>query len=698
MRKFGWLLFVALALVMTARFWRSRPVVIPAAAKVIANGPATHPATVAIIVAPKIANYIDLVRLSNPLIPATQPLGLPVDLSDAAHLILHDPAYLDPAGHLWITRSGSPSTEEALRSPMDPSEHLIAEAPVFVHWIVNDNGDWSAYMVTRRSDGGFDIVSSLDRRPLTGARHYRWEAAFSWDGQIVVPTDGGVSIFQIEPKIHESYHALLEMTGDHNPPIAILDSRGILAWAPWEKGRRGSRGASRFVDGRWVDLPADQWAAKILQLVPLLDGSVLQIVAGDGDAVSLSIAPLETSGIDAHRVAQLIDGLSDDDSDKRQAAIDELTRYGPGLWPILEKVTDQPLEARVRIGQLLRGKIAPALNGMTLIDNRLSVVNRQSDGTALFYAQAGVMIPGIQQIISPAWIAIYPGGRVDRPLPKQLIADQRPDKAHLFCIHDDWLVCDGTGVRRFIGNALVPMLKPEEREFSKVIGVDRRGRWLFKKADHSSAETLIIDPTILDPTPRLPVWNMTIRKGSAGWTRDGYPAIKRGGAWVLGVASWEPLSDRTDLETERPTPSPPATGSSEAIGAPLLVTQEGTRYFDGTNELISVDKDGRKTRWPLLGSAIGSDKPTLLSTPDGLLFLFNQPGRVLRIKHTPSAAEPFEVQATFTTDIPNTAHATRIWLDPLGRIDMVYDGNGLAVMFPSGHIPGEIAQMRLEKQ
>ena len=35
----------------------------------------------------------------------------------------------------------------------------------------------------------------------------------------------------------------------------------------------------------------------------------------------------------------------------------------------------------------------------------------------------------------------------------------------------------------------------------------------------------------------------------------------------------------------------------------------------------------------------------------------------------------------------------RIWLDPAGRIDIVYDDDGLAILFPSGHIPDDIERM-----
>jgi hypothetical protein len=127
---------------------------------------------------------------------------------------------------------------------------------------------------------------------------------------------------------------------------------------------------------------------------------------------------------------------------------------------------------------------------------------------------------------------------------------------------------------------------------------------------------------------------------------------------------------------------------------PLRVTADGTRYFDGRTSLVMIEKSGRETRWPLPPSAIGiMDPPTLIRTGDGKLFLFNQPGRVLRIAPTPDGPEPFKIEATFTKDIPNSDRPARIWLDPLGRIDIAYNANCLAILFPSGHIPTEISQM-----
>ena len=84
----------------------------------------------------------------------------------------------------------------------------------------------------------------------------------------------------------------------------------------------------------------------------------------------------------------------------------------------------------------------------------------------------------------------------------------------------------------------------------------------------------------------------------------------------------------------------------------------------------------------------------MLGTADGKLFLFNQPGRVLRIKPTPDGPEPFKLEATFTRKIPNVETPTRIWMDPAGRIIVAWESQ-LAIMFPGGYIPPILAEKML---
>src|SRR5258706_16155099 len=216
------------------------------------------------------------------------------------------------------------------------------------------------------------------------------------------------------------------------------------------------------------------------------------------------------------------------------------------------------------------------------------------------------------------------------------------------------------------------------------------------------------DPTMPDPLPRLPVWQISVKQGSVGWTADDSPVTKSGGAWALGTRDWRALDEKTekmlsapedvppppefklDLPATAPSTNPtthPATSPTPVPPGekPLLRDADGNFYFDGKTSLKIISKTGKITTWPLPGPAVGDAEPWLVRTPQGLLFLFNQPGRVLRIRPTPNASHPFALDATFSRNIPNE-RPTRMWLDPDGRIIMAYGGEPLAILFSLGFI------------
>jgi len=99
-----------------------------------------------------------------------------------------------------------------------------------------------------------------------------------------------------------------------------------------------------------------------------------------------------------------------------------------------------------------------------------------------------------------------------------------------------------------------------------------------------------------------------------------------------------------------------------------------------------------ETGWTLPDIANGKAPVHLVRTEDGRLFLFNQPGRVLRIKPTPGGSEPYMLEATFTKNVPSVDEPTRIWLDPAGRIVIAYEKR-LAILFPSGYIPPRLKDL-----
>lgn len=712
-----------------------RPPAIAAAAPSPAPAPTTRPAAPQ---AKYAASYMDVVRAAYPSLPTTQPLAFPLELNQSARLTLHDPVYLGAArGDLWITRADAPPIRQVLKQAVDPNAadpqtHVLRERVAFVHWMPDDSGTWLPYVVCKTGDGYEVISAEHGTQPIPRDRDYRWDRAFSWNEKVVVPSGTGISVFTFSPTVTESYHELVDSKqpkADFSQPLALLDWQGLIAWMPWGPGKTGSRGAARYLDGKWTDFGPDRdWPEKIVHLVPLLDGSVIQFVLRGDATTGVQMGTLDRAPVDEKKIADLVAQLSDVDQEVRQKAYQEITRYGPGAWPVLEKLSgDQPPQAQLLLRELLKDKQRPTLSGMALVGRKsLRLVSRLSDGGAVFYADQGVVMPGADgepETTAPAWLSIRPGDYV-RLLSPMMVVDLKPDTARFDAVGDQWvLTTDSRGPRLFFGNGFATLLRKDERQFDRVIGMDSRGRWLFGKSAEGlspatqpgGAPTLIIDPHLPDLVPRLPVWQLAIAE-TVGWDKDNWPVIKRGGAFALQDSDWRALSPdekvftRTDEIPPPPPLAPAATrpttraasrrdsdGLSRAAtreaepSLPILVAPDGTRYYGGQTDLIVRRPDGRQITWPLPGDCVGSGRAWLVQAKDGKLFLFNQPGRVLRLAPTPTGPQPFKREATFTHDIPNADHPTRIWLDRAGRIDIIW-GDRLAVCFPQGFIPRAISQ------
>lgn len=729
----------------------------PSTAPASQPAPASREATAAVAAVPEThptTTFIDVVRAMYPKFSSTKPLDLPLrELTDAARIVMTDPVYLAPSYRpdLWITRSDGLNSEAALKRAMDadeyPQVHVLPERVRFVHWNPGEER-WTPFLVcdAKGGGGGLEVVSPGKREPIPEQRKYDWSRANSWGDKIVVPSASGVSVFRFDPKVTEDYHQLVSPgEGDvaAAKPQALLDWQGLLAWAPAENGKRGSRGAARYIDNKWVDLGPDQgWPEQILHLIPLRDGSVVQLITKPDGGVRLALATLYTAEIDEKAILALVEQLADADSEKRDAAFSELAQYGPGVYPMLDKmVPTLPPEARTRVRALLGNKMQPTLGGMTLVGDKLRTVTRHDDGGVVLYAEEGVAIArdeGEPVRRAPAWLSIRPGYATEI-LNDALVKELKPESNQLiaFGTAPDWVVTgDAAGPRRWIGNDFVPFLNKDEKEFTEVVGVDRKGRWLFRKpGDSQNPETLIIDPTLPDPKPRLPFWEFLTAR-AFGWDAEGWPVVRReGGEWSLRANGWKLLDpnkgERLLTEVPPPPASRPATAPSMFLvlktgdisnevfvnpqgpqgerayqgvdinattqfavtrPAPLLIDEAGTSYYDGLTTLEAVALDGRSTTWSLPPAAVGKGPATLLKTPEGLLFLFNQPGRVLRIRPTPGEAEPFTLEATFTRRIPSVNRPKRIWLDPAGRI-VVVDARRVILFFPQGFIPPKIRDL-----
>jgi hypothetical protein len=694
-----------------------KPMVYHPASKPAATAPAIEPA------APQPAprTYMDVILKQDPDFPTTQPVP-PVEISSAGHILLQDPTYLDPMGNLWITRPDAEATETVLKKAAKQQANITREDVNFVHWQRDEAGNWVPALVVPNARGnGFEILTQHARKTIGEGKAYDWARAVSLGkDRIAVPTDTGMSLFVVPLDLLNSKSVVpeypsppLAKTGDGHGPVqfAFFNDFPII-WFPPQGKYPGSSGGYRAIENAWFKLsPEEGWPVGIMQLIPLYDG-VVQLIADGPDTVKLAMVSLNSKPEDEDKIIRLIVNLSDPDPKKRTQANDELLKFGPALWPIAERMLDaSPPETRARLKDLLRNKISPLLGGMNIIGSKLKLVTRYPFGGALFYCERGVSIPRGEEspdVVVPAWLSIVPGDRV-RLVPREIVRDLSPDKQILVPIDNGrWLVYDDVEGFRYLleGVGPMPLLRPDEKKYDHYLGIDAQGRFLFRSSS-SPTPTLVLDPTLPNSNSRLPVWRISYPE--VGWDNENYPAMldgaqrlrfkaagweaiepEKGGKFFNkpeDLPAWPPLTlPTTQPGATRPSTQPdwPAAGEK-----PLLVDAERNYYFDGKESLRVIRKNGSRVVWPLPPTATGEHRPWLVQTSDHRLFLYNEPGRMLKIRPTPKSEEPFKLEATFTRRIPNTDQVLRMWVDPLGRICMAYDGKWIAIMFPKGYVPPE---------
>src|SRR5208282_5251750 len=95
--------------------------------------------------------------------------------------------------------------------------------------------------------------------------------------------------------------------------------------------------------------------------------------------------------------------------------------------------------------------------------------------------------------------------------------------SQLTAFRDEWIATrPDLGPMRFLPpDQLTPLLRPSELRFSTLVGIDSRGRWIFRPPD-ARTPSLILDPMLPDPTPRLAVWLIDSGK-EVGWNAAGWP-------------------------------------------------------------------------------------------------------------------------------------------------------------------------------
>ncbi len=688
-------------------------------------------------------SYMELVKLAYPDSPATQPLDTPLDRKDAARIVLREPIYLDRLQNLWITRPDAEPAQAVLGRAEKETEHLVRQTPLFVHWRY-DPGDkrnaakTTAVMVCPGVDG-LEFVE--ERRRVTvpaKSTRYNWADAFSWNDNVVVGHATGASVFVRSDSGWEEIASpkLIDEGTPHAPTQVPVDVAGLIAYVPAENGQAGSEQTARFVDGKWSVLEDEKkWPPNLLHLIPLADGSVLQLIAEPEGRVRLAFTDFNDAKVDPGVVKPLIEQLDDAEVEKRQEAYRALSTYGTALWPVLEKEMDnQPAGVQEKLRQLLKNKTDPTLGEMSLVDSRMKLAARTPDGGALFYAKGGVSVvnvDGDQDLVAPAWVSARPGTPV-RLMIGSVWADLTPTDKRFYAVGGgDWIISDEVqGPREMIGTFdLQPMLRKNEAKYSEFVGVDRRGRWLFREPEVAATtgnenattvvrQTLIVDPNLPPVKPRLPVWEFSIKDGATGCDEGNWPAYrdKAGNIWVINEEGFQLLdmkkhqfiSEAMELQKlpntvkdAPPVMAPAATAPSTTRAAtaptsrdgsaPILTFSDGTKLYGGQTALRRVEPGGRSLEWALPANAQGSVKAWLVGDKDGRFFLFNEPGRVVRLRFTDDPAEPLAVVAVFAHKIPNS-EPKRMWIDPANRLVFAYDDDKLAICFPAGVIPQAIAE------
>jgi hypothetical protein len=669
---------------------------------------------------------MDVVGAAIPELATTQPLFAPVNLRHAARVLVDAPIYLDNAGQLWVSEPGAQPLETVLQRAGDESVHLVPCPVVFVHYAADESGTVHPQPICRVGDAKFSLATQGGLVDLPESAGWDFQRGLDWTGgdAFAVPTAAGAVMVHVGPAGADGMPAVdvktwqCKLAADATQKISTtqqpdqtnlaLDVHGVIAW-------RARGGAARFVDGQWHDLDgavgqadpeAIGWAKPILGLVPYLDGSVLRIDLDDQGQIALDVIALDHAQVPAVRVDSLIDDLSDPDPDRRNKAFDQLLRYHSAAWPeLLKRQQSESPGANDLIGTLLHNKLNATLGQLTPNPGPAQVAARFGDGGVLLYLQAGVSLPtnpdaadaqntpGPKQII-PAWVVVTPGTGATL-LPSALTADLDLSRApRLQHFGPEWVVADPVlGPCRLYGDQIKPILPREQIAFSELVGVDVQGRWLLRQSG-SDRPTLVLDPALPDPSPRLPVWTLKVKGGRVGWDKANWPVVDKGGAFALQAEDWVRAKDgdgffQTIAQT--PTSNLLATFGPDLQSSVFIVPATQPATAAKSNFVLVENEKGQTSEIEVSCLPAGDWRPARLIRAAGRFFLFNQPGRVVRLKMGASQADRFTVDAIFTRGVPAPEHIERIWLDPAGRIDMVFDENQLAIMFPNGLVPPAIA-------
>ena len=681
-----------------------------------ASQPSTEPATQATTKPhdpPVLTQYIDILRERDPDFPTTQPLPSGLGLDEAARFEFEEPLFLDAVGCLWIVHERGQAPEEILAGDLKRQTYVINQPVVFTWWKPAYDGKPTVEMILKCEDGSFQWLHQTGRAPippLPDGREYDWPRAFLYARSLIVPTTGGAAVLTPVDRpdpgqflrrhgraerrpdgagtIELAHIALIEPREDLPATQIRLDGRGLIAWVPFMSRRiTGSERIGRYLDGKWSELSGEGWTRRPVLLMPLSDGSILQLSIDDRNESQLTAVALNAIPVEREAVEKLIGNLSSTDPRERESAFVGLSNYGPSAWPILEEHLEAASPVvRKQITILLGDKTNPTFGGLMPEPGPVEVRDWLADGGVILRFRNGILLPdgaGVTVLERPAWLLIRPGRRMQLLDPMVVTELSSSDDAHAFVWGDEWVICvPDQGAKRWLINHVEPLLDDTHAAWQHFVGMDQVGRWLFRRTAEPGP-ALLVDVRLPDPTPRLPIWVIESGPmGEAGYDEEGWPVSKAGSAWRLKAEDWQDLEESEEFTLV----------TSDVPQEALATASDGTTYRGGVDSLQAVLPRGEELTWKLPPHAVGSGNAKAVVDNEGRLFLFNRPGRVVRIARTPGGPEPFKVEAVFADEMLPGAPPQHVWLDPAGRICAIYLGNRVAVMWPDGRVPGSIRQ------
>ncbi len=677
------LLIAAVAAVFLIQYLKTSPAPSPAttttapATQVLATqeSPATEPTR-------QLVDLLDLIRADNPNYPTTQPLDLPADLSDAARLVFDRPIYLDLAGRLWITHKEGKSIEELLQKPIKTRTLIVNEMIRYVHY--DDDGQIA--VVATKPDAIQSTVTIYQPRvspQQMSIEDANWDRAVRFGTSAILPTSKGYIELNLASKNAKSLLPPVTLKFEsekHSPVILQRANDSLLCWSPWDNDVPGSTGAIvRTPKNTYVLDGSTGWFDRIIQLIPLTDGTILAVGKTE-DGIELKLSSLEASSTQNAQANEKIESiarkLADRDPAVREKTQRELEAIGPSVYPILEQMRENmPAEAQVRIENMLGQRFAPMIAGLTPLPGEVKTASRFRDGgCVLLLTGGGAYREGIEdKTLIPAWISIRMDHYLER-LPDALTNGFAVGQYQFQAVGSETLVIDPIlGAKRWIGSKFITLFTKDLRHFDQFIGIDGNQRWIFRSSSQPE-KTLVIDSSLPDPTPRLPIWMIEAPDG-AGWTSTGWPAVMKDKkrTFVLGERGWRMIDEKTEqFQTTPPNLLP--TVATDANGNRLEISG---KMIAGTYNKKSV----------LLHLPEKAADIRAIFLSDGKLFLHGNSVVHRAPMNEDQLNGELVIDGSFTKNIPSTPK--RIWQDPAGRI-VFADSTTLWVAFPLGRIPSDI--------